>query len=503
MIRHHVAAQFFACAIAVAMICTLSPGIAVPQEKAVVAPAKPPPREKFEPKTTDGLGQPIRDEQHARDAIAKMIAEYDLKPPVTPTIPDKPPPHEGAMISLPLVVEPPDLVLVEVLEALPGRPISGERLVRPDGKISLGFYGEVDVKGLRIDQIKVAIIAHLRKYLSDANLGVLQPLFEGATQMPVPEFRHDRPDAPKGQNPFSRDQQGKTRPSSSRSRPGARFSDGRATPRRAAATQVPIRRVLSQSSSAGPQDQPKTGRAPSSAPIESNRQRPDATPNQGVGQRNQAIDEAQGKPEIMPPPDYEGPWFVIPPAESLSVFVDVSAYNSKNYYVQGDVAVTGSFPWTGHETVLDALQYAGGLLPTAEPKHIRLVRPDLGGNHSRIYKVDLHAIQEQGDVTTNYQIFPNDRLIIGRNDVVQKTVDVDRLAAPIHTVLGSILYDAQTLRALQTARGDNADELMKNLVDFWANQLARKGELKFDEQTLREVLMQSLKAAPAGKPQAK
>ena len=34
------------------------------------------------------------------------------------------------------IIEPPDLLLVEVLEALPGRPISGERLVRPDGTIS-------------------------------------------------------------------------------------------------------------------------------------------------------------------------------------------------------------------------------------------------------------------------------------------------------------------------------------------------------------------------------
>src|SRR5262249_17400423 len=36
-----------------------------------------------------------------------------------------------------------DRLLVEVLEALPGRPISGERLVRPDGTISLGFYGNL------------------------------------------------------------------------------------------------------------------------------------------------------------------------------------------------------------------------------------------------------------------------------------------------------------------------------------------------------------------------
>ena len=72
-----------------------------------------------------------------------MFADYDLKPHPLPSIPDAPPPHEGAMISLPHLVEPADLLLVEVLDALPGKPISGERLVRPDGKIDIGFYGEV------------------------------------------------------------------------------------------------------------------------------------------------------------------------------------------------------------------------------------------------------------------------------------------------------------------------------------------------------------------------
>ena len=42
-------------------------------------------------------------------------------------------------------VEPPDLITIEVLEALPGRPISGERLILPAGMISLGFYGELYV----------------------------------------------------------------------------------------------------------------------------------------------------------------------------------------------------------------------------------------------------------------------------------------------------------------------------------------------------------------------
>src|SRR3954447_18662162 len=84
-------------------------------------------------------------------------------------------PTEFKKVSMPdYVVEPPDLVLVEVLEALPGRPISGERLVRPDGKISLGFYGDVYVAGLTIPEIKEKIIFHLRKYLTDEVLGLVE-----------------------------------------------------------------------------------------------------------------------------------------------------------------------------------------------------------------------------------------------------------------------------------------------------------------------------------------
>jgi len=42
-----------------------------------------------------------------------------------------------------------DVYIIEVLEALPGRPISGERMVRRDGTIGLGFYGDLPVVGSR------------------------------------------------------------------------------------------------------------------------------------------------------------------------------------------------------------------------------------------------------------------------------------------------------------------------------------------------------------------
>ena len=135
-------------------------------------------------------------------------------------------------------------------------------------------------------------------------------------------------------------------------------------------------------------------------------------------------DEPQGPFEMVVD---DVKWRIVPPAESGQVFVDITAYNSKAYFVLGDVMVPGKLPWTGNETVLDVLEYAGGLLSTAEPKDIRLVRPGRGGKPAKVYKVDLAAIQERGDITANYQILPGDRLIVGRNEVVKKTVEIDRL----------------------------------------------------------------------------
>ncbi len=66
-------------------------------------------------------------------------------------------------------IKPGDRLIIEVLEALPGRPISGERLVRPDGTISLGFYGDLMVAGLTRKEIKTNITKHLQKHLIASN----------------------------------------------------------------------------------------------------------------------------------------------------------------------------------------------------------------------------------------------------------------------------------------------------------------------------------------------
>ncbi len=173
--------------------------------------------------------------------------------------------------------------------------------------------------------------------------------------------------------------------------------------------------------------------------------------------------------------------------------MDITAYNSKYYYVLGDVLITGRLDYTGNETVLDALNFAGGLVPTAEPKDIQLVRPERNGKPAKVYKVDLEAIQQRGEVATNYQIFPGDRLVVGRNDVVKKTIEIDRLNAPIQSLTGTIIQEASMLRTLQFATTADRNELLNEYVDFWAKELARPGGVKFDEQTLREALIRRMK----------
>ena len=206
------------------------------------------------------------------------------------------------------VIEPPDLLLVEVLEGLPGRPISGERLVRPDGKISLGFYGDVYVAGLTPREVKEKVILHLRKYLNDEVLGLVE------------------------------------------------------------------------------------------------------------------IDPLTGKPKL----DRAGKEVTIEPKDSDRVFVDVTAYNSRNYYIEGDVRDPGRLPFTGSDRVLDVIHYAGGPLPSADRTKIKLIRNFPKGSPVQVLPIDYEEITMGTDSSTNYEIMPNDRIVVPRDPGKSGLVESDR-----------------------------------------------------------------------------
>lgn len=457
-----------------------------PSAPAPAADKEPPPG----PRSDAEFEKKLRESEAA---VEKMLEAYDLKPHGLPAVPDDPPPHEGAMIDYPIVIEPPDLVLIEVLEALPGRPISGERLVRPDGKISLGFYGEVHVAGLTVEQAKVKILKHLREILGDETLGLINIVPEEAPPLvpavPAPGAEPPRQDQDQKEKADSKVKKtGEAVPGRpvrliqrSRERRSAETPSHHATVRFRAVT----RRVEQD------EKNPAPAREPVKIPLE-------------AGGRVHITIETQGKAEQEPNP-FEADLFVpgpplvdsigppVPPERNDRVFVDVTAYNSKHYFVLGDVGAPGKLPFTGRETVMDAIQYANGFLGTAERNDVHLVRPARGGKPARILKVDLDAIQNKGDATTNYQIFPGDRLVVGRNDVVKKTIQMDRLAAPLQTVFNSILQESFMVRSLQNLDPSQHSKILEALVDFWVQALKQTDGVKFDEKTLRDALIKHLK----------
>lgn len=93
---------------------------------------------------------------------------------------------------LDLLAKPGDRLAIEVLETLQGRPLSGERVVRPDGTVGLGYYGEIQVAGLTVRQIKVKVIEHMKQFLRDEVLGLVYTNPEDGKEVRVDPAESDR-----------------------------------------------------------------------------------------------------------------------------------------------------------------------------------------------------------------------------------------------------------------------------------------------------------------------
>lgn len=229
------------------------------------------------PQRSSGRGQP-------RGSRAEPPRNHDA---------DKP--KKGVGVASDYIVEAPDTITVEVLDALPGRPITGGRLVRPDGKISLGFYGELYVEGLTLVEIKEKVIELLQRHINDETLGL-------------------------------------------------------------------------------------------------------------------QIEGENGKIIRVDPKDCD------------RVYVDVAKSNSKFYYLQGEVAVPGRLPIKGNETVLDAINLAGGLNARADRKHATLYRKPPKGKTPEKLAVDIEQVLTGGDPATNYPLRPGDRLVVRRDPTLAPEV---------------------------------------------------------------------------------
>ena len=135
--------------------------------------------------------------------------------------------------------------------------------------------------------------------------------------------------------------------------------------------------------------------------------------------------------------------------DSLLVVMDVTEYNSKSYFVITDGGGQGEqvveLPITGKETVLSAVARIGGLSDVSSKRNIWVARRTPFPNQpQQILPVDWVGLTQWGQSSTNWQLFPGDRLYIKAQRAVTVTTTLARVLGPVEKVLGVTLLGAST-----------------------------------------------------------
>ena len=153
--------------------------------------------------------------------------------------------------------------------------------------------------------------------------------------------------------------------------------------------------------------------------------------------------------------------------ETTDATVVVSAYNSKKYYVFGQVSSPGPQPYTGHDTLLDALakvqptylawfqrvvivrgsrnvegQQEGGYSPSVEPSEEDLTHFRRWGEwretpeHPReTMVVNMWAMVKEGDFSHNIFLQPNDVIYVQAHPFAKVGLVLQSLLFPVQPVL--------------------------------------------------------------------
>jgi polysaccharide export outer membrane protein len=327
---------------------------------------------------------------------------HTFEPPPVATVPTGELPRELVKVSLPPYrVEPPDVLLIEAVRAIPKPPYKAEPLdvlfvtlanpipmeplagpisVEPDGTINLGpaYGGSVKVVGLTIPEIQTVIEQHLVKQigLKAPKIAVSLAQARGAQRITGPHLV--RQDGTIALGTY-----------------GSVHVSGLTLPE--------VRQAIESHLSAYLQN-----------------------------------------PEIS---------------------VDVGGYNSKLFYVIQDGGGVGQsvtrLPITGNETVLDAISQLGALSGVASRERIWVSRPAPAGAAHQILPVNWRAITEDGDTATNYQLMPGDRIFVASYPLVRVDSAMARAIAPFERALGIILLG----NSVKTSLRDNNNNTSNNNIN--------------------------------------
>ena len=162
--------------------------------------------------------------------------------------------------------------------------------------------------------------------------------------------------------------------------------------------------------------------------------------------------------------------------EAPQIDVSVAAYRSQKVFVSGAVMQPANLPITNVPlTLLDALNACGGMSPDADWRSVVLTTETNNGADKEI--LDLYALYQQGDMSQNRLLGPNDIVHVPRNDGLKVFVMGDVVKADTQRIDRSGLTLAEALnnsgginQASANAKGIfvlRASEAEDKLVDVY------------------------------------
>ena len=164
----------------------------------------------------------------------------------------------------------------------------------------------------------------------------------------------------------------------------------------------------------------------------------------------------------------------------VAATVQVIEYRSQRFYVFGQVERQGPLPWTGRDTLLDALsvtlpnEYSwperiivvrgddpktGGMYreEAAERGHYGMtgVRPELRDRPRKKMVVNMMAMVEKGDLSNNILMLPEDVIYVQPNPLARIGFALESIRHPINAASGiieDVRYSYQDLRYLSNVK---------------------------------------------------
>lgn len=123
------------------------------------------------------------------------------------------------------------------------------------------------------------------------------------------------------------------------------------------------------------------------------------------------------------------------------VAVRVTGYNSKKYYVYGQVASAGPKPYTGRDTLVDAISRSGADF-LSWTSRVKVIRPAHGEMPVRALMVDIDRMMQTGDWSQNILLEPDDVVYIPPTPLAWVGLRVREVLYPVSPAIQAYMTPA-------------------------------------------------------------